>query len=283
MKIRAAKSSDRDEILAFCKTTFSWGDYIDRVWGAWLAGRNGRLLVAEVEEEKVGLAHVAVCPGGKSAWLEGVRVRPDFRRSNIATALLGRMLAFAGKRGARQASAIVAQDNTASQRLLEKSGFSAVSRWVYYSIEPSPAVTSARLAARSDLAGTWRYLKNSHTYKQSAGRYVEQWHWYPLDKKVLERLVGEKRVVVTGDPVDGLAIINSSGYWDKPDVLQVTYLDSRKPGDLVAFAANLYAQGRFSRFHVLCHQSRHLTSFLGRFAAEESEQFLLYSKKVFTP
>ena len=32
IKIRRAKSSDKEEILGFCTNTFSWGDYIDQVW-----------------------------------------------------------------------------------------------------------------------------------------------------------------------------------------------------------------------------------------------------------
>ena len=36
MKIREATSFDRISVLKFCKDTFSWGDYIDKVWPSWL-------------------------------------------------------------------------------------------------------------------------------------------------------------------------------------------------------------------------------------------------------
>ena len=69
MKIRQAKSSDKKEILGFCTNTFSWGDYIDQVWDYWFSDKNGRLFVAEDEGKKLGVSHVAICPGSRAAWL----------------------------------------------------------------------------------------------------------------------------------------------------------------------------------------------------------------------
>lgn len=280
MKVRAAKGGDRQEVLAFCRDTFSWGDYIDRVWDIWLSDRRGRLLVGEQDGRRVALAHVALCPGGRSAWLEGVRVHPGFRRTGVATALLEEMLAYAGRRGARQASAIVAEDNAASQRMLQKSGFAVISRWAYYSTgrKLKPRKSDARLAQPADLQEAWDYLQQSTTYRRSAGRYMSSWQWCPLDKRALRQLMDDGCVAVRGRPIDGLAVINSSGYWNRKDVLQVVYLDSKNVGDLVSFAANLYAGGKFSNLHILCHESRHIASAIAKFRIKESEKFLLYSK-----
>ena len=282
MKIRAARRQDREQVLAFCKHTFSWGDYIDRVWDTWFSAENGRLLVAEYGGRPVAMSHVATCPGNL-AWLEGVRVHPDFRRSGVATKLLERMLAYAGRLGAKQASAIVAVSNAASQRMMGKNGFTVISNWAYYSTEAKLRArkTGARLAGPRDLPAIWEYLRQSRTYRQSAGRYVRSWQWYTLDRKALRQLVKEGHVAVAGTPIDGIAIINNDGYWDRRDVLQVVYLDSEKSaGDLLSFATNLYRRGKFSRLHVLCHESRHLTSMIEQFKIKESERFLLYNKVI---
>jgi GNAT superfamily N-acetyltransferase len=265
--------------------TFSWGDYIHRVWDAWISDKKGRLLVGETAGKKMALARVSLCPGGV-AWLEGVRVHPDFRRAKVATALLERMLAWAAKKGVKQASAIVSQENVPSQRLLERNGFSLISEWIYYGTEKKQGVrtTRARTAMKQDLAGAWKYLQNSHTYRLSAGRYVSSWQWYPLDRKALQNLVAAGRVAVTGRPVDGLAVLNKEGYWDKPGILQIAYLDAgnaRSLRDLLALASNLHAQGHTS-FHVLFHNSSTMTAAVERLHMQESEVFLLYNKKLFT-
>jgi RimJ/RimL family protein N-acetyltransferase len=286
IKIRRAKSSDKEEILSFCTNTFSWGDYIDQVWDYWFSGKNGRLFVVEDDKgrRRIGMSHVAMCPRGRSAWLEGVRVRPEYRRSNIATELLNEMLAYAGRHGARQASAIVSSENVPSQRMMEKNGFAVVSRWVYYSTDQKfgQQKIKARLATSADIDRIWTYLQKSRIYRLSAGTYVRAWHWYPLDKKALRGLIRKKSVAVTGE-IDGVVIINAKGYWKRTDVLQIVYLDSaskKSLQDLLAFAANMYSKGRYERMHVVCYDSKSITSMLKSFKKEEdSELFLLYNKK----
>ncbi len=286
MRIRKAKSFDKKEILEFCTNTFSWGDYIDQVWDYWFSDRNGRLFVAEDEGKKIGMSHVAICPGGRSAWLEGVRVHPDYRRSRIATALLNSMLAFAGKSGARQASAIVSSKNIPSQRMMEKNGFAEVSRWVYYSTDQKfgEQETGARLAKLADLDAIWTYLrKKSQIYRLSAGTYVKAWHWYPLDKSVLQKLIQEKSIAVTGyGDISGIIIINAKGYWKRTSVLQIVYIDSESKKalhDLLAFAINVYSKGGYTDMHIVCYNSKSITNMLKSFRKEEdSELFLLYSK-----
>lgn len=73
-----------------------------------MADKKGSMLVGEAAGKRMALARVSMCPGGV-AWLEGVRVHPDFRRAKVATALLERMVGWAAERGAKEASAIVSQ------------------------------------------------------------------------------------------------------------------------------------------------------------------------------
>jgi GNAT superfamily N-acetyltransferase len=284
LKIRPAKSSDREEILSFCVNTFSWGDYIDRVWDYWF--HTGRLLVVEEGGRKIAMSHVAVCPDGKNVWLEGVRVHPDYRRSKVATRLLAKMIEYGRKKGARQASAIVDVTNIASQRMVEKNGFQIISRWAYYSAGGRLRCkkSSARLATTGDLAKIWQYLQGSDIYRLSAKRYVKSWHWYALDRKALRDFVREKGVIVAGEPIQGVALVNRRGYWDRKSVLQIVYLDALSKSSLlhlVSFATNLYLDGGFEELQIVCHDSKRLMSFIEKSMIRDEEQFLLYNK-VFT-
>ena len=284
MKIRPAKKSDKEEILSFCVDTFSWGDYIDRVWDHWF--RSGRLLIAEDGGRKIGMSHLAMCPDGRGMWLEGVRVHPNYRRSMIATQLLAKMIEYGRQEGAVQASAIVDVANVASQRMMEKNGFAIVSRWAYYSAEGRPRRSrlAARLATIGELDSIWGYLRRSKIYSLSAKRYVKSWHWYTLDNQALHNFIREKRVIVAGRPVNGVAIINRHGYWDRTNILQVVYLDAASADPLrrlVSFVTNIYLDGKFEEFQLVCHDSTRLTSFIEKFTTKDEEQFLLYNK-VFT-
>jgi GNAT superfamily N-acetyltransferase len=149
--IRAANQRDKDEIVRFCTHTFSWGDYIAEVWDIWFREKNGALLVAESGSESIGMGHISLCPNRQGVWLEGVRVRPDRRRSGVASRLLNEMLEYGRKAGAPEALAVVSLENEASRCMIEKSGFESITEWCYFSggpeIKKPEIASSARIAA----------------------------------------------------------------------------------------------------------------------------------------
>jgi RimJ/RimL family protein N-acetyltransferase len=282
--IRPARKSDKNEILSFCINTFSWGDYIDRVWDYWYSEKNGQIFVVESGVEKIAMSHVAICPAGKGIWVEGVRVRPDHRRSHIATMLLAKMLEYGRRKGAREASAIVDATNFASQSMMEKNGFKVVSKWIYYNVLGTPRhqESNARIANADDIDDIWQYLQQSKIYRLSGKRYVKAWHWYTFDCRALLNFVKEERVIVTGLPIDGIAIINKRGYWDRSNILQIVYLDIAPISSLrhlVSFITNLCLDGKFDGLQLVCYDSKRVTSFINKFVIKEEEQFLLYNKQ----
>ena len=285
--IRPAKKSDKDEILSFCINTFRWGDYINRVWDYWYAEKNGQLFVVESSSEKIAMSHVAICPEGKGIWLEGIRVHPDHRRSHIATMLLTKMLEYGRRKGAREASAIVDATNLASQSMMEKNGFRVVSKWMYYNVLSTlrHQESNARIANVDDIDDIWQYLQQSKIYHLSGKKYVKSWHWYTFDRRALLNFVKEERVIVTSLPIDGIAIINKHGYWDRTNILQIVYLDIASVSSLhhlVSFITNLYLDGKFDSLQLVCYNSKQVTSFIDKFVINEEELFLLYNKQ-FTP
>lgn len=287
MIIRRARPGDRDKVLAFCTNTFGWGDYIEQVWDYWYENKSGQLLVAESDEgESIALSHVALCPGGRRIWVEGIRVHPAHRRSQVATKLIETLLRYGRKKGAAHAYAIVAADNSGSQKMMEKNGFKPVSRWAYYStagrMKKQPS--KARLATTKDIESVWSYLKGSRIYRLSARTYVRSWHWYDLDLRALKSFINKGCVIVTGMPVGGIAVINRSGYWKTRNVLQVVYLDSLSKKSLeqiISYVTHLYVDGEFERLQVLCQDNKKMGSVIEKFRIEESERFVLYNK-VFT-
>ncbi len=283
--IRPAKKSDKDEILSFCINTFSWGDYINRVWDYWYAEKNGQLFVVESSGKKIAMSHVAICPEGKGIWLEGIRVHPDHRRSYIATMLFTKMLEYGRRKGTREASAIVDATNLASQSMMEKNGFRVVSKWMYYNALSTlrHKESNARIANVDDINAIWEYLQQSKIYHLSGKKYVKSWHWYTFDRRTLLNFVKEERVIVTSLPIDGIAIINKRGYWDRTNILQIVYLDIASVSSLrhlVSFITNLYLDGKFDSLQLVCYNSKQVTSFIDKFVIKEEEQFLLYNKQL---
>src|SRR5579863_287735 len=112
-EIRRARPEDRSAVLAFCASTWEWGDYIEYVWDEWLHDKQGALFVATVNGMPVGLAHMRMT-STTDAWLEGMRVDPNFRHRGISKALSEAMMVEAMGRGATAARLATESTNIAS-------------------------------------------------------------------------------------------------------------------------------------------------------------------------
>jgi len=111
------------------------------------------------------------------------------------------MLEYGKQQGAKEASAIVAIDNVASQLMLKKNGFDIISKWGYYSSHyklkhVTRTNTYTKIAGPTDIDDIWNYLRGS--YKLSGKRYVNGWRWYSFDHKTLADFVKDQRLIITG-------------------------------------------------------------------------------------
>jgi ribosomal protein S18 acetylase RimI-like enzyme len=293
LKFRFAKKSDKEDILKFCVNTFDWGDYIDQVWDLWFSESNGALIVAENEIRHtkgsvIAVSHVSLCPNRKNIWLEGIRVNPDYRRRSIATELLSKMLSYGKLQGAKEASAIVGINNLPSQLMMENNGFNVISKWNYYSTDKAQEFEkdNVRTAAFSDIKKVWDYLKQSQIYKSSGKRYVNSWRWYSFDSETLSSIIKDGKLLISGnDVIEGIAIINKDGYWNKNDVFQIVYLDAASISslyDLIGFVLSFVhsANDQYKRIQIFSPQIRQMSSLIKELDVNNSEQFLLYRKTI---
>ena len=304
MKIRPATKEDKEEVLRFCIDTFEWGDYIVQVWDLWHSDRNGVLLVAEEEEYSVhnkkqtyviAVSHVYLCPNKRNVWLEGIRVNPNYRRRSVATQLLYKMISYGKEQGAIEASAIVADNNIASQLMMERNGFAAISKWSFYSVDKIPRRVDkvkprSKVATFKDTKMISNYLRRSEVYKSAGKTYVNSWRWYYLDlySSTLADLIKNEKVLVIGnDPIEGIAIIDKERHWNKNNnnTFQIVYLDASDASllkDLISFAINLiYSEDAiYDRIQVYSPQTSYVPTVMEQVGLERSEQFLLYKREI---
>jgi ribosomal protein S18 acetylase RimI-like enzyme len=342
LKIRLAKKSDRDIVLQFCTDTFTWGDYIDRVFDLWYHEPHGKLFVAEEDTlnrndnyvcdpskqhktdaiitnttanvQPIALSHVVLCPNKTRLWIEGIRVKQNYRRNKVATALVDEMLEYGRRQGAIEASAIISVNNMASRLLFENKGFNVVSKWGYYNIQinnneynqinnknSSKDKVKKRIATLQDADDVWDYLQGSKTYRLSGKRYFESWRWYPLDHKKIIDFVRHHKVIIVennNSMVEGVAIINDTRYWDKTEVFQIVYLDAplmSQSRNLVLFCVDLRTTSLSDNTHdnsknnknnsnrhnlnqlqIISYQTNELSAIMSHFNIVESAQFFLY-------
>jgi len=121
--VRRATESDIPQVVGFTRDTFTWGDYVPRVINKWV--KDGTAYVALINEEVIGVVNLVLLPTGV-AWLEGIRVKPTYRRRGVGTALTNYVLNLARVKGARYAMLMIAEWNNASHGLARKLGFKPI-------------------------------------------------------------------------------------------------------------------------------------------------------------
>ena len=84
--IRVPIPSDKNQILSFCENTFSWGDYIHEVWESWEKGDG--LVIIEDHETAVAMCHGVKFQNENMLWIEGIRVKENYRKIGLATSLI---------------------------------------------------------------------------------------------------------------------------------------------------------------------------------------------------
>ncbi|MDI6905261.1 MAG: GNAT family N-acetyltransferase [Candidatus Bathyarchaeia archaeon] len=228
--VRKARSSDREAVFKFCEKTWSWGDYIPKVWDKWLREKNGRVFVATINGVPVGISHLSM-DKPHEVWLSAARTDPNYRRIGVATAITKKCLEYAKRKGAKIARLVTESDNTAAQTMLQKLGFKPIAEFAETVTENVTEEKSknSKWARENETEAIWNYLQTSETYLKAAGLYTVLFHWFSLEKQDLKRFVEQRKAIVHKNKkgeVNGLLLIEdaTAREWHK-NTMQTCYID----------------------------------------------------------
>lgn len=217
-EFRSAQPEDREIVLAFCTHTWDWGDYIERVWDDWLHDPKGQLLVATVESRPVGIIHLRML-NKIDAWLEGLRVDPNYRHQGIGTALDMAILSEAMRRGATHARFVTEFTNTAAISLAGRLHMRQVGGFALFTAQPviSPprhkyGLEATQLATLDDLDDIIDYLNVSNVFPVVGGLYYVSFTGYVITAEFLQDKIAAQQIYLLRrwNRIDGLAIAEAS-------------------------------------------------------------------------
>ena len=292
--IRRAQESDREAVLGFTKDTFSWGDYIYRVFDRWLADASGRLLVVELDGTIVGLSFVKMTKLGE-VWLQGGRVDKRFRRSGIGAAMTNECLRIAKEEmNANIARVITDKTNFPPQKLLKKLGFKLVTEFteLQKEIEAMKNQTNLRdvmFAKEKAVREIWEYLKRSYIFSKSSGLYTKWFVWYTLGEEDLRRFTLDEKTVVyhPGGKVRGVMLIDDTTLEARAEKsIQSCYFDAEEDKGIAAlssFLTNHAASKGLEKVRLWTYPEKRIIKWLkeNSFAGEVEESTeLVWSKQL---
>ncbi|NND86795.1 MAG: GNAT family N-acetyltransferase [Nitrosopumilus sp.] len=231
--IRNATALDKNNVLQFCKDTFSWEDYIDQVWDYWLT--EGNLFVI-ANKGIVGICHSYFSEN--QIWIEGIRIKPDNRRQKIATSLVNHAEKIGKKRNIQFSFMLIDTTNKHSLLMANSLNYRIFESWNFYSLIPKRKKNYDISFAKS--------LDLNFTH------YVKSWRWLPLDNNTLNSLLHENRIVRTNERDNySFAILSDSEHFDK--TLIVTLFSNSDPSTLqiLSYLQNYGIEKDYQRIQIL--------------------------------
>jgi GNAT superfamily N-acetyltransferase len=230
--IRRAEAADKAKVLAFCKHTFDWGDYLHLVWNDWLADKAGSLLVATLGEEPVGVAKVTLVTPAE-AWLQGLRVHPEYRRRGLAWQFHNHCLGVAKELGASVARLATSSTNTPVHRMMERGGLRRVAEVQVLQATSVAAGEDARTLSpltQEDWTQVSRRTFDGAALAAMGGLYESDWMWHTLTPDKLRAHLEHGQVLAARDESGEIAALAIASQVDPDDyVLPVGHIDGAGP------------------------------------------------------
>jgi N-acetylglutamate synthase-like GNAT family acetyltransferase len=284
--IRRAGVEDTEKILAMLLEMDSY-DYLQHVWPVWIRDSETVELVAMVEGRTAGCIHGRLS-NGQDAWLQGLRVRTDFRRRKIATSLITTLEGELCGKGARTVFATISPFNQPSlstfARLNWKVVFSVVRR--RWSAESVLSVVRNRLSEDRSLLNLHeisRLVRQSGILaSRRATSFFKRVYFSMTDEFLQEALAASAVRANTLHAVAILApeLLENKGLW-------VTALSGTMPA-LTSLIINLAAEGARDGLDLVVDGSdeaepRALLDSLGFATAGKDGQFVVVKKELLFP
>jgi len=286
--VRKARPSDRETVFKFCEKTWSWGDYIPKVWDKWLKEKNGRVFVATIDRVPVGISHLSI-DKPHEVWLGGARTDPNYRRIGVATAITKKCLEYAKQKAAKVARLVTESDNIAAQTVAQKLGFKPISEFTEMTTEKIKEENSknSKWAEKTDTNAIRDYLQTSETYRKAAGLYTVIFHWFSLEKEDLKRFIEQRKAILhlsAKGEIDGLTLIDdaTAREWHE-NTMQTCMIDGNYNAtfDMIKFfKSHCHALGVKKIYGFTCNH-KPITTALEKLGFEQPDSIeIIYEKKI---
>lgn len=205
--VRRAKSEDRKDAVFVEGQATPGLHYLDNVYEDWLVDPDGVLLVAEFDGRLVGVGKFSKMPDG-SAWLETLRVLPDYQGKGIGKAFYREFLNLAEIRGINRLGMYTTPDNFASKGLAEINGFIFAGEFRGSSLDIKSAGTYVESKGFETITSpddAWRLIERdselwggygimNRTFLRLSKELVSFW----TSKSFISRHIGSDSIIIMG-------------------------------------------------------------------------------------
>ena len=238
MMIRQAINEDKNLILKFCKNTFSWGDYIEKVWDYWID--EGNLFVFE-RDFPIGICHALFL--SDQVWIEGIRIDSTFRRQKIASNLIRHVELLGKKKKIPSSSMLIDTKNNSSLTMASSLGYDIFQTWHFFSLFPKTTSNFESIHFPDSI----NLGLCSH--------YVDSWRWLSMNENNFLSLNTHKKIISA--KIDGMttvAIMTDSKHFEKTLIVTLFSGSFQTDSQIVSFLQNFAKDNKYERIQILSNR-----------------------------
>ena len=237
MEIREANSFDKISVLKFCKDTFSWGDYIDKVWSSWL--EEGNLFLFE-KQFPVGICHAFYFQN--QIWIEGIRIDPNFRRQKIGSKLIIHAELIGKKTNALFSYMLIDTENKKSISMANSLNYEVFQTWNYYSLIPKKN-SNFKIEFEKSVDG------KIFTF------YVDSWRWIKTTKQILTDLSSQNKIIKSNlNGKKTTAIIGNYKHIDNTLIVTLSSGSFDTLSNVLSYLQNFAFENNYERIQILTNK-----------------------------
>jgi len=243
MELRKAKSSDKNKVLEFCQTTFSWGDYISDVWDDWIL--EGNLLVLIENDVPVAICHCYI--KSEQLWIEGIRVNKSHRRKGFAKRLVQESEFIGKNNNCKISQMLIATNNQKSLNLAGNLNYKKNEIWNFYSLLPTKINFKPNIKFATNNKSIIDFVLSS------TSSYVRSWRWLQLTDTSIQSLIDEKKILYSEhkETINALAIFTNSDHFKNTLMLTLVFGNENGIKEILSYIQNYAAQKNIVRIQIL--------------------------------
>lgn len=237
MEIREANISDKNSVLKFCKNTFSWGDYIEKVWSSWLD--EGNLFLFE-KKSPVGICHAFYSEN--QIWIEGIRIDPEHRREMIASKLVTYAESIGKKNHKLFSYMLIDTENKNSISMANSLNYDTFETWNYYSLTPKKNLNFKIEFEKSVDSEIFTF-------------YVDSWRWIQTTKQILTDLSSQNKIIKSNlNGKKTTAIIGNYKHIDNTLIVTLSSGSFDTLSNVLSYLQNFAFENNYERIQILTNK-----------------------------
>ena len=171
-QVRLARKSDKEAVLAFCKHTWeNHEDHIHMYWDKWLTNPKSSIFVVTVNEIPVAIERV-VRMSEKEAWVEGLRVDPNYRRQGLSRILESHINQYLSENNISVCRSCIYSDNEIMKGVMSRRGHKKIDSYAFYETKPIPMPISQLIKLTiEDLEDIWSFINKPNFSEKQPNIY----------------------------------------------------------------------------------------------------------------